>query len=59
VWDIVNKETMESEDGIYRWVEDPTKEGTPYITSYHIDSQAGLLLFAETLKGNLTDKEQL
>ncbi len=26
--------------------------GTPFITLYHIDSQAGLLLFTETLKGN-------
>ncbi len=59
VWDlIVNKETMESKDGIYRWVGDPIKEGTPYITSYHIDSQAGLLLFAETLKGHLAKGRQ-
>ena len=33
-----------------RWVSDK-KEGTPYVTSYHIDSQEGLCIFAKHLTG--------
>lgn len=50
LWDSVDKETMISKSGEFKWVESPEAEGTPYITLYHIDSQAGLLLFAEAIK---------
>lgn len=55
IWDLVDKETMISKSGVFRWIPDSDikKEGTPYITGYHIDDQAGLLLFAEVLKGNI------
>lgn len=34
----------------YRFVENPAAEATAVITSYHIDSETGLRLFADTLK---------
>jgi hypothetical protein len=34
----------------YRLVKDLASEGTPYITSYHIDSELALYIFAETMK---------
>jgi len=33
-----------------RFVEDPSVEGKPYITSYHIDSETGLRVFVDTLR---------
>jgi len=48
------KRMKKSIPGRYRGVpkKDFSKYGKPYITSYHIDSQAGLNLFIETLKRN-------
>jgi hypothetical protein len=40
------------EKGIYKVVEDE-KEGISYITSYHIDTQAGLLLFSQMITNKL------
>ena len=37
-------------DSNLRFVDDPSKEGTGYITSYDIDSAEGLKLFADTIK---------
>lgn len=34
----------------YDWVEDPSKTGIPFILNYHIDSQAGLLLFSQMVQ---------
>lgn len=42
----------EIKKGIYKVVGDE-KEGIPFITSYHIDSQAGLLLFSQFVRGVL------
>jgi len=55
-WKMIGEREAMSDSGKFRCI-DPIlikEEGTPFITLYHIDSQAGLLLFAETLKGNLT-----
>jgi len=35
------------------WVDDPSAVGTPVVTGYDIDTQAGLLLFAMMLKGEV------
>lgn len=45
-------EQMEREEaaGKTRWVEDPAAEGTPHITSYHIDTEVGLRVFTDTLR---------
>lgn len=40
------------EKGIYKLVEDE-KEGMPYVTLYHIDTQAGLLLFSQMITNKL------
>lgn len=40
------------EKRIYKLVEDE-KEGIPFITSYHIDTQAGLLLFSQMIRDKL------
>jgi len=40
------------QDKKYKWVDDVTV-GTPVIPLYHIDSQAGLLLFAMMIKDNI------
>lgn len=34
----------------YVFADDPAKVGKPYVTSYHIDSELGLRIFADTLK---------
>jgi hypothetical protein len=34
-----------------RWSDDPEGEGEAFVMSYHIDSQEGLNLFAETMRG--------
>jgi len=36
--------------GVFRIVDDPAKEGAAVVECYHIDSQAGLNLFAHTLR---------
>ncbi len=42
----------EIKKGIYKVVEDE-KEGIPFITSYHIDTHAGLLLFSQMITNKL------
>lgn len=37
-------------DGEFRFVDDPAAEGQPYVTSYHIDTEIGLRLFANIMK---------
>jgi len=34
----------------YRLVDDPASEGEPFVTSYHIDSEVGLRVFADTVR---------
>lgn len=38
------------DSGEFRVSDDMTKDGVPYVMSYHIDDQAGLLLFAMKVK---------
>ena len=37
-------------DNTYNFVENPQAEGKPYVTTYHIDDAAGLLLFVLLVK---------
>lgn len=42
--------SLEYVDKDIRFVENPSAEGQAFVTSYHIDSEIGLRLFADTLK---------
>lgn len=44
------KNYPESEPGYEAFFEDPSKIGKGYITLYHIDTEEGLKLFAETIR---------
>jgi len=35
----------------YRFVDDPQQKGSGYITNYHIDSELGLRLFSDAIRG--------
>ena len=45
-WDEQKLELPET----HRFVDDPTKSGKPFITSYHIDTEIGLRILADAIK---------
>lgn len=44
------------DDPKYKWVDEPSKEGQGFVTSYHIDTAEGLLFFVVTIMNEMNAK---